>query len=857
MADQQVQFDAPSEVKFDAPPTVKFDQPDKEGLAHKIASTVWSRAFEPVKMSEVERIPGLEPSRAEDIRTKFNKAGIPEAPETSWLDKEMLARAAAKSLTDFYSPGVLAMRFLKPVAQVGAGAAFASNQAHDLYEGWDRMGWAERGAALAGLVGGSLMTGVGVHGAKAPAKSEGPPLTAQDHVAYQHNLLPAGEAGGLVLFKDPNTGGTVAIKSTEMNDPALVEQRIATHREAFRGGPDSSTGGETELERSRRRAPFGMGQDLATDDPLIREHRARQQKLNEEWRMQYFQRMPPIVGRLRHWLSNPVETLRDSPYPETAKVGELISEAEVNKSRWFHGAIDQLSQAIQGFGYDPFNRGRNINHVGEIVDKYSIPNQAMGQRSIRTGRMFSTEEIAAATRMRVQLLLIWEQLHLASGRQPAPFRFGFIENYLPHLEKIPMPERVRDALRSGFGTEYDPQPRGYAQEPTTERRGRGLFSNVLRRRGAIAPDRLQYDVRKLLPGYLRGVSRVLFDRPAIFESENALKNLPPNSTWRQYADAYLDKYTGKTRHALEDQRAYRMVRGMMNGAIRSTLGFSLRLQELHLARLLTSVWPQMNTRDFAYGLAKVAENPKVAYERAATVGILPQQVPLKYMSFTQRFDLFANYLGMADFIDRSVAYEGQYHRYLREGLAPEAAMKKAAIDAKNFSFLSSPAHTPLLYGKGGGFGATEAISQMSLQFKHIPTSILYQYFKAMRGIGTDPVKAAKFTAAVTTAAIIQYKTGVHLLHFASPIIVNASNVIGNMAHRATQQLTAAWKAYEKNDHRRFMIHMKEAIETTLQVLTPGGQTIEQARRYGITSLVKEPSDESKKRADREWKRRYQ
>jgi hypothetical protein len=821
----------------------------QEGLAHKI----WSRLWEPLKAEEAEKIPTLRPGEAHEKYQQFEQeraqgkhAGAPNpyAAGADWAESlATLNRASLKSLTDFYSPGQLAMRLGGPAVSTAAGAGFTTMQAHDLYENWERMSVTERSAALAGLVGGLIMTGVGGRGyvkgykaaaARREAQNAKGPLTQQDHIAYQNNLLPAGEAGGLTLFKDPTTGGTVGMKTAEMGDPAAIERRVQAHRESF----------------------AGQG-DLSTDDPLIREHRARQQKLNEDWRIQYYNRMPPIVGRVRHWLSNPVETLRDSPYPETAKVGELISEAEVNKSRWFKGAIEQVDQVIKGFDRDLLNRGRNINHLGEILDKHDIPQNAMGQRSNRTGRMFSTEEIAAATHLRIQLLRIWEQLHLASGRQPAPFRFGFIENYLPHLEKIPMPERVRDALRSGFGTEYDPQPAGFAPEPTTESRGRGLFSNVLRRKGRIAPDRLEYDIRKLLPGYLRGVSRVLFDRPAIFEAEAALKELPPNSTWRQFADSYLDKYTGKVRRGYEDQRAYRMVRTLMNGAIRSTLGFSLRLQELHLARLLTTVWPQMNSRDFAYGVAKVVQNPKAAYERAATVGILPQQVPLKYMSGMQRFDLFANYLGMADFIDRSVAYEGQYHRYLREGQAPEAAMKKAAIDAKNFSFLSSPAHTPLLYGKGGGFGATEAISQMSLQFKHIPTSILYQYFKAMRGVRNDPVKAAKFTAALITAALIQYKTGVHLLHFASPIIVNASNVIGNMAHRATQQLQAAWKAYEKNDEQRFKKHLKEAAEVTLQMLTPGGQVIEQARRYGIQSLVREPSDELKKQKDREWKRRYQ
>lgn len=853
MAQQSVQFDAPAEVKFDAPAEVKFDAPavtfdqpaktNREGLAHKVLS----RLVEPLREEEVERVPGLESDRAEMLRTKFTKYGIPEAPETSWFNlldpgtRSLYGRAMLKSLTDWYSPVQMLMHgtkylpakfaHLAPVIQTAAGAGFASKQGIDLYENWGRMSPIERLSSLAGVVGGALMTGVGLHStAKSqPAPKSQVPLTQQDHLAYKYNLVPqpefAGEHGRHYRFVDPVTGGSLSVPKAGFGESGL--------REAV-----------DKLRSIPREELHPVLRTGATDKA------AHVAGLNERFRREYVDRLPDKVGFFRYWLGQPVETMRESGIPEMQRVGELISNSEVDKSRWFHAAIGQVTNALTGLN------GRSINHVGEIIDRWTIPHAALGQRSNRTGELFTQQEVQSAIHARVQLLNIWEQLNAASGRALGPFRLGFIQNYLPHLEKINMPERVLNAIKAEVaGEAEEPPSRRYVAEPTTERRGRGLTQFLLRRNRKIPDAQLEYDLRKVLPSYLRGVSRVLFDRQAILHSEELLETMPENSTWRQFGDAYLDRYTYKMSHKEYDVKARRLARMLMNTGTRSVLGFSPRLQTLHLARLLTSVWPEMNSRDFAYGLAKVARDPVGAYRRAAEVGILPQTVPLQYMSGWRKFDAFANYLGAADFIDRTVAYEGQYHRYLREGLTPDEALHKAAIDSKNFSFLSSPAHSPLAFGRGSASGFLDAVSSMSLQYKHIPTSILYQFAKAMRRASQDPTKAAKFLFALSTAGAIQYKTGVHLLHFATNVLTGTGTYLGSVMQRAEQQFKAAYQWYAKGNEHKAFAHLAAAIEG-LSTLFPGGFQIYRARRYGLKGLIMEPSDAEKKRLDRQWRQEH-
>ena len=163
-----------------------------------IGGKIWNRLNEPVKMGEVEKIPGLEPSRAQSLKESENilRGGLPGGEkEPSIFDPEVVARAAAKTLTDFYSPVQLALRFpamkaaelgkaaqtaqkagdvekaarlIRVSSAMGLGATAAgipltAKQVRDTIADWNQMTPAERAAAVGGDIGSAILTGIGLH----------------------------------------------------------------------------------------------------------------------------------------------------------------------------------------------------------------------------------------------------------------------------------------------------------------------------------------------------------------------------------------------------------------------------------------------------------------------------------------------------------------------------------------------------------------------------------------------------------------------------------------------------------------------------------------------------------------------
>lgn len=186
------------------------------------AGKVWQRLWGWATQDEINKIPGLEPDRVEALRANGNDLlsrmlgpenakdfrrfvedgfSIPTQYGTvssKALDPianpEVYARAAAKSLTDFFSPGYYALGAFGKTAQgyqkaaqvaadagdlakavqslskarllailsTGVNVPFAASQAHDLVENWERMNVPERVAAVAGILGASLNAHIGI-----------------------------------------------------------------------------------------------------------------------------------------------------------------------------------------------------------------------------------------------------------------------------------------------------------------------------------------------------------------------------------------------------------------------------------------------------------------------------------------------------------------------------------------------------------------------------------------------------------------------------------------------------------------------------------------------------------------------
>ena len=173
------------------------------------AGKVWQRLWGWATQDEINKIPGLEPDRVTMLRQSGNdilgrvfggknaeylREHILNGSYVVNVPPEEFARAAAKSLTDFFSPGYLALSAFGKAAQgyakasqaaanagnmveaaramgkarllsllhVGVNVPFAASQAHDLVENWDNMNVPERVAAVSGIMGAIINTHVGI-----------------------------------------------------------------------------------------------------------------------------------------------------------------------------------------------------------------------------------------------------------------------------------------------------------------------------------------------------------------------------------------------------------------------------------------------------------------------------------------------------------------------------------------------------------------------------------------------------------------------------------------------------------------------------------------------------------------------
>lgn len=199
----------------------RFIKPS-EDITPEESSANWkefrARLAEPVKMEEIEKIPGLQPkvvaglaATGEDtLGSVFGKEKADYIREhiLHGFTPEVTARAAAKTLTDWYSPAMLALSVPGRIAHGYVAAAEAASkigdttkaaefagkarlagaigtvsgiplvgkQVQSLIDNWGGMSPTERNAALLGIIGGSLMTSVA-------AKSIGiTPAEAKQHI---------------------------------------------------------------------------------------------------------------------------------------------------------------------------------------------------------------------------------------------------------------------------------------------------------------------------------------------------------------------------------------------------------------------------------------------------------------------------------------------------------------------------------------------------------------------------------------------------------------------------------------------------------------------------------------------------
>lgn len=168
------------------------------------------RLVEPATEGDINKIPGLEPERIAALQDRVREmqygrqippeAAAKEKAGARLFDPEVMARAAAKTVTDWYSPIQQAFNLLtlgsgklvraaaeahvggdvehasqlmaraNTIGKVGTalGIPIVGHQAVNTVENWDKLSPAEKAVAVAGIAGGAIATGLAAHTAARP-----------------------------------------------------------------------------------------------------------------------------------------------------------------------------------------------------------------------------------------------------------------------------------------------------------------------------------------------------------------------------------------------------------------------------------------------------------------------------------------------------------------------------------------------------------------------------------------------------------------------------------------------------------------------------------------------------------------
>jgi hypothetical protein len=402
-------------------------------------------------------------------------------------------------------------------------------------------------------------------------------------------------------------------------------------------------------------------------------------------------------------------------------------------------------------------------------------------------------------------------------------RFQPVE--VPFEAQLHKPRRI-DPLTGIFKHQearYPGQPGGMVE---TLRQPRSPYIN--RRTGQVADYAL--DVNRVVPAYIESVGRLLYDRPAVARAQRMVEAMPQGDPWREYAEKYLKNYT-RTDSYPDLQNAWgRLTRFLLRTTTRTLLGFSPKLQTLHLARLVGNAFPEMDARYFRHGVFQVMKHPIESYRQSLEMGILPQARPWNLLRPGDQMDLVLNYMGVADFIDRSVVYIGNRQMYLDRGLPMEEASLRAATDSRRVSFMGSPAHRPLAFRQIPGLEGL--LARTMLQFKYVPTAIADQYMRIVGNVAQNPAALGKLMLAIGTLAEAQHLTHFRLLHF----IGQTGTAAGGQMYRIFSNLGAAGMALKDGREQEAWSKLEQALKETGYFLMPVGASSSVSMSKGSSRL---------------------
>lgn len=502
-----------------------------------------------------------------------------------------------------------------------------------------------------------------------------------------------------------------------------------------------------------------------------------------------------------------------SSRPDTKPIAEGIIGAADQKAKWIATTERQLAEITKGL-----SKGDLIT-LGDAVDK-GIAAHGTSPDLINRARLIKAE---------------MDKIH-SELKLPEGMNIGYIKNYLAHIDKLP-----EDDLKNGikqiweyhigkpFKDIFTSNELGVEGNGVKDyyEKGLGNPDSPFRKPRGVGSDDIELNINKVLPAYIESIARLKFDRPAVDLAKQTLASLSDKDIYgepsklKELAGWYIKNYTRYDAMPGLTAGWNDFTNKVMRTTGRSMLGFSTGLQTLHLARIPANLWPELGTKYTLEGIKQLVANPKAAYQEAASLGLLQNEVrPWNFKTPMQKVDSILSFFTAADFLDRSIGYHGFKKMFMDQGLDETKASAQALAKSKDVSLLVDAARPIKSFNPEGG--PAGSAWRLATQFKQVPIKIIEQYAGIVAKAKQDPKTAARMVAGVGLA-VAASEAGLHTFHISpKQAAIQMGGAVGTVVNSVVRDLA-------KGD-------IVSALKKTTLWLTPGGMSVERQLRKGLSAF---------------------
>lgn len=432
--------------------------------------------------------------------------------------------------------------------------------------------------------------------------------------------------------------------------------------------------------------------------------------------------------------------------PYTKPIADTITKAQDEGIAW-------KSQVLHTWDKVTGNASKkDIEQAWDILNSHRDPSTA-------SRKNFSPGAIRVAKGIRVLLDSIYDELVDSGVKTKRGGKVGFINEYITHVkdatsglddiknyvEALFRPLTKKPGKLEGLTVEAPTQESTYNRKiPTPE-------DPYLERRTG-AEFEFEKDLRRLGRIYVEAARKVMFDKPAIIEAQKVMNRLP-EGFYKNEARWYLKHF------ARMDEEGYSMFMNQLDRKLSgigagSVLFGNTKIQALHLARLVSQVWPEVGTTNSLYGLFKFVENPVKTVRTLRDNGLLQQQVtPLRMKTKMEALDFFGNYMDAGNTLAKAIGWNG----FLRKAKGNVADAIKEMKRVEGMTDPARPSHF------------LEYFPRTVVQFKYWAQKYIENGFRATEDMYSEPnlsnlARLSRYAASVYILTELTKELGIHLYH---------------------------------------------------------------------------------------------